>query len=239
MVDLPLACGPDCQLCLDKLCMQKVPIFADLAREDLETIARRILHRSVPRGTVILSAGDRADAITIVNTGKVKASRYSEDGKEQIVYLFSEGDFFGEHGLFHDEAAPYQLEALTDVRLCQLFRTDFQDLLKAHPNIALQVLTALSKRLHALEKTLGSQSLDSRVQALLLEFAEKYGRRQAGGLLVRLPLSREGIASYLGVARETVSRKFSQLELDGVIRAIGHKNIQILDLDALQANSKF
>ena len=107
MVDLPLACGPDCQLCLDKLCMQKVPIFADLAREDLETIARRILHRSVPRGSVILSAGDRADAITIVNTRQAKPPATQKTARSRSSTCSAKATFSANTAFFTTRAAPY------------------------------------------------------------------------------------------------------------------------------------
>ena len=231
---MPESCGRDCQLCLDKLCMQRIPVFASLSRQDLEKIALRIVHRDFPKGTVILAAGEKADSITIINTGKLKACRYTEEGKEQIVYLFTEGDFFGEHGLFNDQPAPYQLEALTDVKLCQLYRSDFQAVLQAYPDIALQIIAVLSNRLASLEKAFGNQNLDLRIQSLLLELAQKYGHSQPGGVIVRLPLSREGIANYLGIARETLSRKFSQLENEGIIRSIGNKTILIPDLDSIR-----
>ena len=64
------SCGHDCQLCLDKLCMQKIPVFSSLARPELEQIASRIVHRDYPKGSVIMAAGARADSITIINTGK-------------------------------------------------------------------------------------------------------------------------------------------------------------------------
>lgn len=234
MIILAISCGPDCRQCLNKLCMRKIPVFSSLKRRELEQLAARIVHRDYPKGAVIMTAGARADCITIINTGKLKACRYAEDGKEQIVYLFTEGDFFGEHGLFSDQETPYQVEALTDVKLCHLYRADFQALLIEQANLALQIIAALSARLARLEKEIGNQDLDRRIQSLLLEFAEKYGREQAGGLFVRLPLSREGIASYLGIARETLSRKFSQLEQAGIIQAIGNKSIQIRKPDALR-----
>jgi CRP/FNR family transcriptional regulator len=234
VIILAESCGHDCQLCLDKLCMQKIPVFSNLSRSDLEQIAARIVHLAYPKGSVIMLAGARADSITIINTGKLKACRYAEDGKEQIVYLFTEGDFFGEHGLFNDQVTPYQVEALTDVKLCHLYRSDFQAVLQDHPSIALQIIAVLSSRLASLEKVFGNQDLDARINTLLLEFADKYGRSQAGGIFVRLPLSREGIANYLGIARETLSRKLSQLESDGIIRSIGNKTIQIIKPDALR-----
>lgn len=50
-----------------------------------------------------------------------------------------------------------------------------------------------------------------------------------------MPLSREGIVNYLGVARETVSRKFSQMEKEGLIYSINNKEILIPEMDKIEA----
>ncbi len=230
---MELPCTSDCRLCFEKLCMQKIPVFANLSRPELEKIVRLIVHRSYSKGQVIVPVEAMTDGITIINSGKLKASRYTADGREQILYLFTEGDFFGEHSLFNDQPTPYQIEALTPVSLCHLYRSDFQQLLKNLPDLAWQIIAALSERLASLENFISQQDLDKRILGLLGEFAQKYGSPQEGGLLVQLPLSREGIANYLGIARETLSRKFSQLESDGLIRSIGNRTIQIPDPDLL------
>lgn len=212
--------------------MQQIPLFSGMTRTELGEIASRIIHRDYAKGSVIIGTGDRVPGIAIVNTGEVKACRYLPDGREQILYLFSEGDFFGERSLYRDDDSPYQVEALSDVKICHLYRADFQELL-ANPAIALRVISELGKRLARLESFAGSQDLDQQIPQLLLELTDKYGREQSGGLFVRLPLSREGIANYLGIARETVSRKLSQLESDGVIRPVGNKTLWIRDRAAL------
>jgi len=55
--------------------------------------------------------------------------------------------------------------------------------------------------------------------------------------MVRLPLSREGMANYLGIARETISRKFSQMENEHLIRSINNKSMLLLDRTALEKMS--
>ncbi len=85
---------------------------------------------------------------------------------------------------------------------------------------------------------MGVRALEGRIGAALLEFADKYGTPAPGGTLVRLPFSREGLASYIGIARETVSRKLGQLESDGVIRSEGNRAILILDRTALEEVSE-
>ena len=76
--------------------------------------------------------------------------------------------------------------------------------------------------------------MEARISAILIEFAKKYGSKQNDGILVSMPLSREGIANYIGVTRETISRKLSRLQDDGIIEQVGNKKIKIYDLKALE-----
>jgi len=82
-------------------------------------------------------------------------------------------------------------------------------------------------------QNMGTKNIEWRINSLLLDFAERYGKKHPNGVIVELPLSREGIANYIGTARETVSRKLSVLQDEGVIDMIGNKQILIRDIDAL------
>ncbi len=226
-----------CESCLHKLCTRSVPIFASLPQEDLSRIVERIHHRDYLKGERILSEGAPAEFVAILSEGRAKAYRDSADGREQILYLFDEGDFFGEtHLLSQPAPSTYSVEALETVRACLLYRRDFLQLLRDYPDMGIRVIGELSARLSRLEhavQRMGTGSLDARIAATLLEFGDKYGRRTPDGVRIRLPLSREGMAGYLGIARETVSRKLGQMEQDGLLRSIGHKTLVVRDPDAL------
>ena len=77
---------------------------------------------------------------------------------------------------------------------------------------------------------MGTKSIETRINIILLEFAQRYGKKHFRGILVELPLSREGIANYIGISRETVSRKLSVLQDEGIIEMIGNKKVLILDI---------
>jgi len=62
---------------------------------------------------------------------------------------------------------------------------------------------------------------------------KEYGKESQNGIIVELPLSREGIANYIGVARETVSRKMNMLQEEGIIEMVGNKKVIIRNIDAL------
>jgi len=226
-----------CEHCQGDSCIYKVPIFSSLNNEELMNIARQIDHKQYKKGEIIIHEGEKSNAITIIRSGSAKACRYSPDGKEQIVYIFSEGDFFGEQNLLTERTASYSVEALTDLRVCTLSKNDFQPLLYKYPDISIKILTELSERMYRLENAMqgmGVRNVDYRVASLLLEFAVKYGRKTSEGIIIQMPLSREGIASYLGVARETVSRKLGQMEKDGIIRSLNNKSIILLEPEALK-----
>ncbi|HPU63743.1 MAG TPA: Crp/Fnr family transcriptional regulator, partial [Mobilitalea sp.] len=128
------------------------------------------------------------------------------------------------------------VEALERVKTCNLSREMFQKLLYTYPEISVKIIDELGNRLSRLENALqsiGVRNVDSRIGWILLEFADKYGTNDEAGTVIHLPFSREGIANYLGIARETVSRKFSQLENEGLIKTLNNKEILIPDLDKI------
>jgi CRP/FNR family transcriptional regulator, anaerobic regulatory protein len=231
------SCNRHCAHCLEKLCTRGIPIFAALEYSQLEKIASLTVHVDYPKGAVIIAENSLPDFVAIISQGSVKASKYTLDGREQILYVFAEGDFFGEQNLLFNRAAFYSVSALEPVNLCLLRRKDFQSLLQENPDIGIKIIEDLGWRLAHLEnavQNMGVRSLEARIGTVLLELASRYGTPDPEGILVRLPLSREGLANYIGVARETISRKLGQLEDDGVIRAIGSKSLLILKRQLLE-----
>ena len=226
--------------CLHKLCMRKVPIFSSLSQDEMTHIASIIRHKEYRKEETLLSEGSKANTLVIINEGSAKAFKLTPDGREQILYVFSEGDFFGERNLFGRQISTYSVEALEPVRTCSFTKENFYDLLHSYPEIAIKIIEELEKRISHLECTLqsmGVRSVDERVSTLILDFAEKYGTSVPDGTLIHLPLSREGMANYLGVARETVSRKLGQLENEGIIRSHGNKSILLLDRNMLESSA--
>lgn len=231
------SCDRHCAHCLSKLCTHAIPIFAALGYDELTKIAGLTVHKDYAKGDIIVAEGGRPDFVAIVSQGSVKVSKYTLDGREQILYVFAEGDFFGEQNLLFDRPAAYSITSLEPLKLCLLYKRDFQALLQANPDIGVKIISELGERLGRLEsaiQNMGVRSLEARISAVLLEFADRYGTKVPQGTLIHLPLSREGLASYVGIARETVSRKLSLLEEEGVIRSQGNKQILLLRREALE-----
>ncbi len=216
----------------EHLCVSKVPIFSGLNQKRLKEINKVVKHRVYSKNEIIFMEGDPAQNIHIINSGQVKIFNTSTEGKEYIIRLLEEGDFFGELILFKEEAISYSARALTEVSVCLINKNDLETLIKDNPKISNELLTALSSRLKQVEEKAYSLALDdARIKTikLLNKLAQEKGEKKDKGTMIELPLTRDGLASLMGMTQETLSRKLSELETEKKIKLIGRKKILIKD----------
>ncbi len=226
-----------CSECENDQCIRNVPLFASLDRDFLHALTDEMEHRTFRKGELIVREGEQGQWFTVIRAGSAKAYRNTADGREQILYIFPANDYFGARFLFTGDRVPYSVEALEETVVCMLSKSQFSRLLSEHSTIAMEIIEAMAKRMSRLESVLqsmGGRNADIRVASLLLDFRATYGTMDGQNPVIHLPLSREGLANYLGLARETLSRKFSQLEEEGIIEAVGTRKVKILDLERLE-----
>lgn len=228
----------NCTTCKTKLCAKKVPIFSFLSDEELKKIVDMTGHKSYKKGSLLCREGETSDTLFIINEGGVKISKLTKDGKEQIVHILTSGDFFGELSIFsNNEIYNFDVYAISDTKICTLTKQNMDEILINNPEISLKLLKVITKRLSDTEnlaQNLATNDAEIRIAFMLLEFTEKYGVPTSEGLQVKLPISKEEMASYVGVTRETISRKLSIFEELGIISHKGNKVLIIKKLDMLK-----
>ncbi|NMA23095.1 MAG: Crp/Fnr family transcriptional regulator [Spirochaetales bacterium] len=225
-----------CDQCTNDQCIRNVPLFASLPIEAVHVLTAQMEHKRYQKGEILVNEGDRAEGFTVIQSGSAKAYRVSADGREQILYIFPVHDYYGARFLLTEEEVPYTVEALEETEVCILSKAQFRELLITQPEVAIEIIEAMANRMRVLESVLqsmGGRNAEMRIASLLLEFRRPYGRRNGAFEEIHLPLSREGLANYLGLARETLSRKLNELEEDGVIKLIGARIVRIVDYDRL------
>ncbi|MBV1708940.1 MAG: Crp/Fnr family transcriptional regulator [Erysipelothrix sp.] len=225
-----------CQTCIQShpkgsSCMRRVPLFMPLSADEMIEVQRLIVQREYKKGEFIIHPLKAMQCLFIINKGKVKVLRPNIDGKEQILYVLTVGEFFGEQALFGKISEDIIVEALEDSGICTISKAQFQALLQKMPQIAIKMIEVMSLRLSKMEElveSLGINSVDKRVFDLIEEFSLKFGRKTEQGILIQLPLSREEMANHLGITRETISRKLVKYQDEGKIKLIGHKQILLI-----------
>src|SRR6185503_5909709 len=156
--------------------LRKVPLFNNLSETDLARLSESSRERNYPRNSVILFEDDPGDALYVVVTGQVKVVLIGEDGREVILSVVHEGNFFGEMALIDDEPRSAHVIAMADSNLLVLRREDFQRRLQESPTIALGLLLEMSRRLRKADDKIGGLVLldvNGRVARLLLQMADE------------------------------------------------------------------
>jgi CRP/FNR family transcriptional regulator len=208
-----------------------------LGDDQLAKITNLITRRKYKKGQVIFFEGDVSDKFYIINEGKIKTFKHTREGKEQILYILAEGDFIGDLSLLKKSTFQYNAEALEEVNVCTLSKDDFDRILKDNPEICLRILESVHDRLVNLEnlvQTLSTKDVEARIAGLLVSLSESFGRLQDGKIILDMALTREEMANFIGVTRETISRKLSGLQDEGLIELFGNKRIIINELATLK-----
>lgn len=227
----------NCDRCKNQLCASKVPIFSNLSDEELVEIINMTGHNNYKKGENIFLEGTKSHTLYLINEGKIKLYKFTKDGKQQILHILSDGDFFGELNLFKDSEYSFNAEAIVPTKICTLTKDKMKKIIMEKPEIGIKILEIVGDRLSKVESLaqhLATNDVESRLAYLLIDMMESYGIKKKEGVEVELPISREDMSNYTGVARETISRKLKKLEEDELIKLVGTKKVIILDEEALR-----
>lgn len=230
-------CNEICKLCKGRYCTNKISIFSILKEEHLAKITNGIFRKTYNKGDMIFHEGDIADKLYLLSSGKVKIYNFTKDGNEQILYVLSEGDLTGDVNLFKKGQHKFNAQALENTNVCILTKDAFDEIIRSNPDIALQIMQLVYERVTSLEESLqrlGTKDIESRLAGLLISFIKDFGTPTGKRVFLDIPLSREDMANQIGSTRETVSRKLTALQNEGLITLDGNKRIIIEDLKALE-----
>ena len=216
--------------------LRNVPIFTDLTDSDLTKIASKMVPRVYEKGQMILLEESTGETFFIITQGAVKVTRLSAEGREVILAILGESDFFGEMSLLDGEGRSANIVANEDAKVLTLSRNDFLDCLESYPKIAIALLEELATRLRKSDQQIESLSLsdsEHRIGIALIRLAGELGTIKQGHVTVKNLPYQQDIANMAGTSRETVSRTLKLLEDKKLVRR-ENRNLTIYNYDAFR-----
>jgi len=227
------SCHSVCSSCnLREICL---PV--GLTRLELDYVDRRLVagRRKVPRGSHLFRTGDRLESLYAVWTGSFKTCVSTADGREQVTGFQLGGDLLGLDGI---DSRLHQLDAvaLEDSQVCVIRFEDLEELTQEVGSLQQQFHRMMSReivRTQGAMLMLGSMYAEERLAAFLLNLTNRLQARGFSPTAVSLRMSREEIASFLGMTLGTISRSFSKLQDQGLL-FVRNRQIQITDPLGLQ-----
>jgi len=201
-------------------CIGHLWIFEQLRPEELAALVQAARRQVYQKGQIIFSQGDPANKMFLIKAGRVKLGKLSEEGDEITLDIRKAGDFLGENLLFEAEDYPLTAICLENTLICGFTRDGFEKLVLENPNIGLQVIKNLSKRIDWLTSQVGSLSLknlEDRLYHVLANIAQEHGVRSPKGLVIQFPLTHEELSFLVGAHRVSITRTLKSLKESGRI----------------------
>lgn len=225
-----MSCGCNCENNNEPNCIEIVPIFSNLTHDEMLEVASITTDRTYDKGEMVYTAGEIGEKLFVLHKGRVKISRISSNGKEQVIRVVGPGEFMGELSLFSPVPMTENGEVLERSTMCIIEGKKLKELIKKYPTIAFKVMEELSQRLEKAEnliEDINLHSVETRLAQILLKMKNDNDE-------VILNMTKGDFASQIGMSQETLSRKLTSFQEQGLIKQIGNKRIVLLDIEGLE-----
>ena len=188
---------------------------------DLENFLANCHRRKYPAKSTLIYAGDDSDALYYIINGTVIED---DDGREMIMAYLNEGDFFGEMGLFDEEAGRSAwIRAKTECEVAEISYSKFKQLAKEDADVLFTVSAQIAGRLRATTRKVGDLAfldVTGRVARTLIDLCKQpEAMTHPDGMQIKI--TRQEIGRIVGCSREMVGRVLKNLEEQGLIQVKG------------------
>ena len=137
--------------------IRSVPLFASLDDEAAAELRNLLSDRIVPQNTRLFRKGDKGDGMYLIESGRVRISIQDDDQHELTLAELAQGDFFGEMSIIDGRQRSADANVVEDARLAVLSRDAFLSFVRTNPDVALEMLSALTDRLRRTDELLRSR----------------------------------------------------------------------------------
>jgi CRP-like cAMP-binding protein len=216
--------------------LHRMPLFADLSKNELSIIAQITQERHYRRHQLIIKAGERGDVFFLLTDGAVRVSVEGNHGKAIILGVLYPNDFFGEMALLDGLPRSATVTALKESEVLAISRKDFLECIQKVPQIATKIIVTLCLRLRRADEQVGGLAFlraPRRVARTLLDIALGQGHRTEHGVVLELHFTRQELAALAGVSRETFARLLTKFRQMGVL-TVERRRLLIPDLHRLE-----
>jgi CRP/FNR family cyclic AMP-dependent transcriptional regulator len=191
------------------------------ALRDLESMKRP---NSFPCNAALFSEKQMPPGVFVVQSGEVKLSMNSADGKRLVLHIARAGEILALDSVLTGAASEITAETLRPAEIALIPRADFMKFLTRHPEAYQLVTLELSRHLLMVceqLRTVGlSSSAPEKLARLLLHWSEK-GKTTDAGTRFHFPLTHEEIGEFIGASRETVTRTLSAFKNQHLVACNG------------------
>src|SRR6185295_13533318 len=200
--------------------VRQLEFGASLGDQTVSQFAECSAVLDVRRRRFVYRAGDQADALFAIVSGRIKLCRIeSQTDREAVIDILPQGSLFGESALYSKRGRRENCAvAYESCTLLKIPSDKFKPGMAGEPQLHEYTFQLIGQRLENAERRLADFALNAipaRLDRLLADFSDRYGVRESAGVLIDIPLPHREIASIVGSTRESVTVRLNAMRREG------------------------
>ncbi|WP_432777199.1 Crp/Fnr family transcriptional regulator [Brevibacillus gelatini] len=202
----------------------------------LEQIGTR--KKMTPTDSVLFIDGETADKLYLLESGQIKLTKTTSDGKELTLQVFGAGELVGMVGLFEPDVAYTSTATMHEPgEVIVIQRSALEKLLLENGEFCVDFLRWMAIMNRRIQSKFRDLLLNGKIGAFystLIRMSNTYGEEREDGILIKLSLTNRDLAQFIGLTRESVNRMLADLKKQGVIEILPHGYLLVKDLEYLK-----
>lgn len=222
----------DCEKCKTR-CKS---VFCDMGDKGLSELSDGKVTNVYKKGSTIFHHTYPTFGLYCMSSGKVKISKFGNNGKESIVRIAGPGDVIGHRSLFSTEHFSATATVIEEAKICFFNKNLIFKLLKEDKSLGINLIRRLTKEMGEAEATtaaMAQKDVSERLAGFFMNLLQSYGVEEENRTLINIRLTREEIASMIGTANETVIRSISKFKKIGILEQ-DEKKLYIINKELLK-----
>lgn len=217
--------------------LENFNLFTSIKQESMMELNKMVKEKEIAKNQPIYFPNEPSDSIYFLKTGRVKISRYSDDGKEMILAFINPGEVFGEMAYLGEEERTDIAITVEPSFICAINKNDFAQFVEKNPALNLRLTRLIGLKLKSYSERIEDlvfKDSKQRVISFLLKLTDENGKKVGDQIFVKPFLKHQDIADLTACARQTVNDVLTDLRERGIID-FDRKKLIINNPDALRA----
>lgn len=200
--------------------LENFNLFTSLKQDSIMELNKMTKDKEIEKNQPIYFPNEPSTSIYFLKTGRVKISRYSDDGKEMIMAFINPGEVFGEMAYLGEEERTDIAVTVEPSYICAINKDDFAAFIQNNPALTLKITRLIGLKLKSYSERIEDlvfKDAKQRVISFLVKLSEENGKKIGEQIFVKPFLKHQDIADLTACARQTVNDVLTDLREKGII----------------------
>lgn len=205
---------------LDRSLIAALPLFSEMSTPALDDILTQATSKRYPAGQAVFEQGAGAAHFFVLLNGRLRVTQVTPDGQQVAIRMVNPGDLFGIAPAIGRTHYPGTATAVIESLALLWPVNQWGPLVARHPALAVNAMQTMGQRLIDAQqriREMSTEAVERRVAHAVLRLANQAGQREAGGVRIDFPISKQDIAELTGTTLHTVSRILTAWEEEGLV----------------------